>query len=636
MEPKFVYHHMTGHRLVADLHRTLKELYHSRATASCELMEPFDPPPPILHKFRVSKLRSSPGNTRLIHSRKQDLPVCAVCSKVKGPRLLVVTSQEARGKQCTCEVQPSPKAQVQAAVGYTLTRKHQKRGKSVTDIPKVPSEKSLSTYQINTTVLRLLPLQPSRLRTTSLIRPNLLDIHRISASPQHSSTENDNALVEISRSIPHNPEVLPSVPEIMDLKYAIYPGNNSRLIGKLMSRRETWTEVQSTESFVDFAWHPTSRTVRFDRLVPYQGLQIVNHFEGHFELSNKLNLFQNWQLYCERRELNILDFMPLTFSLDIESSRLHAQYNAFASFFKTVAETKKPNKEKIAVLPVSHHSGFNVWILKPSGFNRGRGIYVFSSLEELKEILEEYHEVGKTHSKSEKLQMKTEPVKPSLKFVIQKYIERPFLLNERKFDIRMWVLLTQDLQGYLYREGYLRTSSEPFTLEKHLLRSQFVHLTNNAVQKNGPLYGKFEAGNQVSFDTFQAYLTAHAPGISLRNDLIPRIKSLVKHSLLAAGRKLNPHKRTVCFELFGYDLILDEELRLWLIEVNTNPCLELSSPLLAQLIPRMLEDMLELTVDKVFPRPVKDSLQLTEVVNLPEGNNWEHVVSLATKRSYVS
>ena len=54
------------------------------------------------------------------------------------------------------------------------------------------------------------------------------------------------------------------------------------------------------------------------------------------------------------------------------------------------------------------------------------------------------------------------------------------------------------------------------------------------------------------------------------------------------------------FELFGYDFIVDAEYQSWLIEVNTNPCLEESSPLLETLIPRMINDALKLTVDQTF------------------------------------
>jgi len=51
------------------------------------------------------------------------------------------------------------------------------------------------------------------------------------------------------------------------------------------------------------------------------------------------------------------------------------------------------------------------------------------------------------------------------------------------------------------------------------------------------------------------------------------------------------------FELFGFDFILDEELRPWMIEINTNPCLEESSSILKILIPRMIDDMFKLTID---------------------------------------
>ena len=59
-------------------------------------------------------------------------------------------------------------------------------------------------------------------------------------------------------------------------------------------------------------------------------------------------------------------------------------------------------------------------------------------------------------------------------------------------------------------------------------------------------------------------------------------------------------QRKHCFELFGYDFIIDEDLNTWMIEVNTNPCLEESSSILAMYLPRLVEDMLSLSVDKLF------------------------------------
>lgn len=72
-------------------------------------------------------------------------------------------------------------------------------------------------------------------------------------------------------------------------------------------------------------------------------------------------------------------------------------------------------------------------------------------------------------------------------------------------------------------------------------------------------------------------------------------------SARSVKRKINRLERDNCFEIFGYDFMVDEkECKPWLIEVNTNPCIEESSPLLEQLIPRMLDDAFNLTIDKIF------------------------------------
>jgi len=83
-------------------------------------------------------------------------------------------------------------------------------------------------------------------------------------------------------------------------------------------------------------------------------------------------------------------------------------------------------------------------------------------------------------------------------------------------------------------------------------------------------------------------------------------------------KTLNLNERKHCFEVFGYDFMIDSENNVWLIEVNTNPCLDESSPLLQQLLPRMigfilyfleilidLDDAFKLTVDVMFPKPVE-------------------------------
>lgn len=45
----------------------------------------------------------------------------------------------------------------------------------------------------------------------------------------------------------------------------------------------------------------------------------------------------------------------------------------------------------------------------------------------------------------------------------------------------------------------------------------------------------------------------------------------------ATEKLLDPNKRKFCFEIYGYDFMIDEKLKPWLIEVNTNPCIEETS-----------------------------------------------------------
>ena len=79
--------------------------------------------------------------------------------------------------------------------------------------------------------------------------------------------------------------------------------------------------------------------------------------------------------------------------------------------------------------------------------------------------------------------------------------------------------------------------------------------------------------------------------------------------MYSVRKKLDPFKRKHCFELFGYDFILDIDFNVWLIEVNTNPCIEESSELLKILLPRMIEDMLKITVDPIFPKIKKKKMK---------------------------
>jgi hypothetical protein len=89
--------------------------------------------------------------------------------------------------------------------------------------------------------------------------------------------------------------------------------------------------------------------------------------------------------------------------------------------------------------------------------------------------------------------------------------------------------------------------------------------------------------------------------------LFPRIKDIIIDTFLSIKRKINPNQRTNVFELFGFDFLLDEDFRIWLIECNYNPFLGTPCDFMRTLVPNMIDDMLKIVLDPVIkPRTVPD------------------------------
>ena len=141
----------------------------------------------------------------------------------------------------------------------------------------------------------------------------------------------------------------------------------------------------------------------------------------------------------------------------------------------------------------------SVWILKPGeNSNRGYGIHIVSSLKEVETKL---LELKSSQPRDASPENEEDPHYRTM--IVQKYIEKPLLVYKRKFDIRVFGLLTSVngmLRGYFYEEGYLRTSSKEYNLKA--LNNKYVHLTNDAIQQTATDFGKFESGNKLSFSDF--------------------------------------------------------------------------------------------------------------------------------------
>lgn len=71
------------------------------------------------------------------------------------------------------------------------------------------------------------------------------------------------------------------------------------------------------------------------------------------------------------------------------------------------------------------------------------------------------------------------------------------------------------------------------------------------------------------------------------------MQKIATDAMRACSGGIDPAKLENNFEIFGMDFMIDANIEVWLIEINTNPCLELSCPLLGCIIPKMVENTLE-------------------------------------------
>jgi hypothetical protein len=86
---------------------------------------------------------------------------------------------------------------------------------------------------------------------------------------------------------------------------------------------------------------------------------------------------------------------------------------------------------------------------------------------------------------------------------------------------------------------------------------------------------------------------------------------------------LNASNRNNFFELFGFDFLVDEDWRTWLIECNTNPYLGIPNDFIRNLMPIMVDDMLNIILKDKFPPDNKNrqNVERQNVQTKPESKN---------------
>ena len=407
-----------------------------------------------------------------------------------------------------------------------------------------------------------------------------------------------------------------------------------------MKHRINWEyyDTNLEDETINFEWKYFSNKVNFKKFkyennTPVKKLKMINLFEKNYEIGNKKNLFINLISYCNEIGYNIFDVVPFTLIIS-NTKDLEFSFNALKELIDFVEKEKSSENNIITNRKYNEHfwydknyefinnqyininknfiSDKNYWILKPPDLYQGKCIEICNNFEEIRKkckkifkgvdkttIAEfEYEEDSYDEDENDNIYSK----KPTRFYccndiIIQKYLDNPLLYQKRKFDIRCFVLVDSNLNVYFCKEGHLKGCSEYYDLNK---TNKFIHITNYSFQKNSFNFEKFEIGNEISYTDFKKFMKKEGIPLQKFDDMIYQMKFLIKLSFKAVSNKLKKIDPVLCFEIFGYDFILDKDFKPWILEINDNPGLCISSPVIEKLVPRMLDDAFRLTIDKVF------------------------------------
>ncbi|XP_052248620.1 tubulin monoglutamylase TTLL4-like isoform X7 [Dreissena polymorpha] len=296
-------------------------------------------------------------------------------------------------------------------------------------------------------------------------------------------------------------------------------------------------------------WGKHMKSQGFKALREYQKL---NHYPGSFQIGRKDRLWRNlskMQVHFGKKEFG---FFPQTYCLPYDSKLLKRAFEDGST------------KQK--------------WIVKPPASARGIGIKVISKLTQVP---------------------KKRPV------IVQRYLARPYLINDSKFDMRVYVYVSSfdPLRLYVFEDGLARFASMKYSSSMKHLANKFMHLTNYSVNKRNADYQANAddtvcQGHKWSLKALWNYMKRQ--GINT-NAIWESMKDLIIKTIICADGPVNSLVKANCksrycvHELFGFDILLDESLKPWVLEVNISPSLHSNSQLDVNIKGQMIKDLMNIS-----------------------------------------
>ncbi|CAG9540704.1 unnamed protein product [Cercopithifilaria johnstoni] len=332
-----------------------------------------------------------------------------------------------------------------------------------------------------------------------------------------------------------------------------------------------FTIVDESNFWIGY-WGRHLKSAQYRTIKPYQK---VNHFPGAFHMGRKDRLWQHINEMIALWGLDEYHIMPTTYVLPRDAKKLKAYL---------------------------HGNPPNIVILKPPASARGTGISIVSKIKQI-------------------------PKKTSL--IAQHYIERPLIVNSAKFDLRLYVYLTSldPLRIYLYNDGLVRFASIPYSSALSSMSNKFMHLTNYSINKLAQSAGERTTPvPKWKLSDFWVHIAEHFDV----NAVKPKITDIIIKAVLACESHIRMHQKKhslyafTSHELYGMDILLDDTLRPWLLEVNISPSLHCSTPTDIAVKTTLAKDVLNLCGIQIPPDTSKsNTLSMDYRVKSFDGNKSE-------------
>jgi len=179
-------------------------------------------------------------------------------------------------------------------------------------------------------------------------------------------------------------------------------------------------------------------------------------------------------------------------------------------------------------------------------------------------------------------------------FVVQKYLNNPYLIEGLKFDLRLYVLLAgvDPMRIFLYNDGLVRLATSPYKpADSRNIKNLQMHLTNYAINKFSKNFvfntseEQMDVGHKRNIKFLMKHLKDEGHNVAL---LMKKIKRLIIKTFAVGQPRLLQHYRSsqpndfygqMCFEILGFDVLIDTKMKPWLLEINYTPSFKCDTPL---------------------------------------------------------